>query len=172
MQKLTKAERATKRASDKAAKLAASGSPVIVDTGAIVTKPTPERFGGLSAGQIGRRNDTVNAMRYPFGTASNRDDAYTAFFAHAATVGGSRTVTLAALASLATIGPNGRGRNPFASDAIASAPVCDAGALERACKRGHIVHSHADASYTLTDDGATYGAAMLAKLAKLASPAS
>lgn len=131
----------------------------------------PAVTGPLTAGQLARRNDTVARMLYPFGTASNRDDAFAALYAFAANEHGSgdnkRTVTLAALASCGAMQPNGRARNPFADmHAIPSAPICDAGALQRAVKRGFIAHDHGSASYTLTDAGAEYGSAMLHKLAK------
>lgn len=158
MQKPIKAANVSKRT--KAAK------PAVADTGAIVAAPkTVERFGGLTAGQIGKRNDTVAAMRYPFATVSGRDDAYLVLFAAASESVNSRTVALSAIAALGIVQPNGRGRNPFAAAAIVSAPICDAGAIERASKRGVLSHDHAAGTITLTESGATLGSALLAKLA-------
>lgn len=120
-----------------------------------------ERFGGFSAGNIARTATTAAAMRYPFDTASTRDDSYTAFFALAAREHGTgdnkRTVALTALASY--------GRNPLYSG---SAKPHDAGAIERASKRAHIAYDAEARTITLTEAGAEAGSAILTKLAKQA----
>lgn len=146
-------KRASKPTSDKPTKRASKPAKPAATTEA---QPGEPAF-------LVRKAATIEAMRYPFGQASGRDEAYAAFYALAMRDHGTgpvserRTVTLA---MLATYGK----RNPLAGADIASAPATDAGAAERFAKRGFGTFDRDTRTLTLSDAGAKHAASMLSKL--------
>jgi|688.fasta_scaffold222193_1 hypothetical protein len=137
-------------------------APVATDTAApaapVAGKPTVERFGGFTLGNINRTAATVVALRTNFGgVTSDRDTAYLAAFERVrrdteATPDGE-TITLASLAKLV--------KNPYYTG---SAKPHDAGAINRAVKAGNVERAADGHSIKLTARGATLAATAYNKL--------
>lgn len=128
-------------------------------------------------GFIAKRDATVNIAAYPFQITSNRDAAYLTFYAYAAAANpaGFTLGNLYDIAGVLTDNTAVKRRNPFAGPSIASAPATDAGAAERAIKRGvlHIIGTAETGHniYALTEAGANDAASAIGAAAYHASQA-
>ncbi len=103
---------------------------------------------------------TIDALKYPYGSTSDRDDAYSAMLADAA--GDASSVTLGAIHAKYYDAERKRSRNPFYTGA--SAKATDAGAIERQHKAGHVTLADDGRTVTFTDTGRTYCDARLKSL--------
>jgi hypothetical protein len=157
MQKATrnivKADAATKPATKPAVKAAAADKPTS-------KRAVAPAINGYSAGNITRTAATVAAKRTHYGAGTSRDECYLALYATVAKANGGN----ATLAQLAASGPT----NPYYSG---SSKPHDAGALNRNLAAGNISITADGNTLSLTPIGAEKARAILAKLAKAATPA-